>query len=352
MVTLERPDPEQGGRKKKNSLLPIALISIVLCGVLTGAWLFFSPYALFNKKQLKPAKPPANQTSSSIQEPASTPAQLPSSLPSLQSDTQPPSIKEQSAPATEVPVTDQHEGKQKQCGHLAAGLRTFFTHLDRQEYIQDFHLGVPAQEYFLGLATKVLSCKRVVTCHDLIPLKYPSRYAHLKDGYGWGRHLLDHRRYHSADHIIAVSHATAEDLVQLLGVASSKITVVHNGVDRGKWSAAPQATDYGVVRRHGLSQFPYALFVGDADWRKNVGGMLAALAKVRRMPGGRELRLVWAGKLSEERHQQIDAVAAAVGVRDAVVLLGYVSDADLAALYRHAVCQLFVSRAEGFGYPV
>ncbi|HHD63311.1 MAG TPA: hypothetical protein ENK96_02870 [Desulfobulbaceae bacterium] len=163
MVTLERPDPEQGGRKKKNSLLPIALISIVLCGVLTGAWLFFSPYALFNKKQLKPAKPPANQTSSSIQEPASTPAQLPSSLPSLQSDTQPPSIKEQSAPATEVPVTDQHEGKQKQCGHLAAGLRTFFTHLDRQEYIQDFHLGVPAQEYFLGLATKVLNNPPVVS---------------------------------------------------------------------------------------------------------------------------------------------------------------------------------------------
>ena len=64
------------------------------------------------------------------------------------------------------------------------------------------------------------------------------------------------------------------------------------------------------------------------------------------------MRLVWAGKLSEERRRQVDAVAAAVGVRDAVVLLGYVSDADLAALYRHAVCQLFVSRAEGFGYPV
>jgi glycosyltransferase involved in cell wall biosynthesis len=35
-----------------------------------------------------------------------------------------------------------------------------------------------------------------------------------------------------------------------------------------------------------------------------------------------------------------------------VKLLGYVSDQDLAALYRGATAQVFVSRAEGFGYPV
>jgi alpha-1,3-rhamnosyl/mannosyltransferase len=33
-------------------------------------------------------------------------------------------------------------------------------------------------------------------------------------------------------------------------------------------------------------------------------------------------------------------------------LLGYVPDFELAALYRGAVAQLFVSHAEGFGYPV
>jgi hypothetical protein len=163
MVTLERPDPEQSGRTKKNSLLPIALISIVLCGVLAGAWLFFSPYTPFNKKQLESAKAPVNRTSSSSEAPSPASGRLPSSLPSLQSDTKPPSIKEQSIPAIKVPVTDQHEEKQKQCGQLAGRLRTFFTHLDRQEYIQDFHLGVSAQEYFLGLATKLLNNPPVVS---------------------------------------------------------------------------------------------------------------------------------------------------------------------------------------------
>jgi glycosyltransferase involved in cell wall biosynthesis len=33
-------------------------------------------------------------------------------------------------------------------------------------------------------------------------------------------------------------------------------------------------------------------------------------------------------------------------------LLGYIPDDALGALYRGAVAQLFVSRAEGFGYPV
>lgn len=163
MVTLERPDPEQNGRTKKNSLLPIALISIVLCAVLAGAWLFFSPSTPFNKKQIESAQQPINRASFSNEAPSPTPAQLPSSLASLQSDTKPPSIKEQSTPAIEVPGTDQPEEKQKQCGQLAGRLRTFFSHLDQQEYIQDFHLGVSAQEYFLGLATKLLNNPPVVS---------------------------------------------------------------------------------------------------------------------------------------------------------------------------------------------
>jgi len=35
-----------------------------------------------------------------------------------------------------------------------------------------------------------------------------------------------------------------------------------------------------------------------------------------------------------------------------VKLLGFVPDEDLAALYRQAHATVFVSRAEGFGYPV
>jgi hypothetical protein len=160
MVTLERPDPEQNGRTKKNSLLPIALISIVLCAVLAGAWLFFSPSTPFNKKQIESVQQPIDRTSSSNEASSPAPAQLPSSLTSLQSDRQQLKGKEQLSTTIEIPVTGQHE---IECDQLAGRLHTFFSHLDQQEYIQDFHLGVPAQQYFLGLATKVLDNPPVVS---------------------------------------------------------------------------------------------------------------------------------------------------------------------------------------------
>jgi len=163
MVTLERPDPEQSGRKKKSSLLPITLISLLLCGVLAGAWLFFSPFTPPAQKQIEPVKPPATQTSSSEQEPSSEASRAPTPRLTEQSATQSPANNRQASPTVEIPAADQHEEKEKQCDQLAGRLHTFFAHLDRQEYIQDFHLGVPAQEYFLGLATKLLNNPPVVS---------------------------------------------------------------------------------------------------------------------------------------------------------------------------------------------
>ena len=41
-----------------------------------------------------------------------------------------------------------------------------------------------------------------------------------------------------------------------------------------------------------------------------------------------------------------------LGVEAPVVWLGFVPDQELAALYRGAVCELFVPHWEGFGYPL
>jgi glycosyltransferase involved in cell wall biosynthesis len=195
-----------------------------------------------------------------------------------------------------------------------------------------------------------LPCPRIVTCHDLIPLLYPRHYASLGDGFAHGRRRLDQRRYHRADHVIAVSEATKQDLVRLLGVPADKISVVHNGVDLQRWRPEPRASDAAVRERLGL-RAPYAVYAGAADFRKNADGMFAALARARSLADAR-LELVWAGSLREQQRERLTRLASKLGVREHVRLLGYVSDADLAALYRGATALLFVSRAEGFGYPL
>ncbi|HEY6560914.1 MAG TPA: glycosyltransferase family 1 protein [Polyangiaceae bacterium] len=196
------------------------------------------------------------------------------------------------------------------------------------------------------------SCPRVTTCHDLIPLRFPDRYLDWRDGYRAGRERLDYRRYHSADHVIAVSESTASELVTLLGVSARKISVVHNGVDLSRWSHVALGSDSQVRTARGLLDTPYLLYVGAADWRKNYRGMLSALARLKKEGRLGDLVLAWAAQLDTASTERVRALAESLGVAHAVRLLGFVPDAELAALYRGAVAQLFVSLSEGFGYPV
>jgi len=193
---------------------------------------------------------------------------------------------------------------------------------------------------------------RVVTCHDLIPLQFPEHYTNWKHGYTPGRRALDARRYAGAQHIIAISRATADVLMQKLGVAASKISVVYNGVSLERWSAEPSLADASVRERYELQGKSLLVFAGDGDFRKNAEGMLGALGILRREKPSMDFTLAWAGRLRDEQKARLQQTASALGATGALRLLGYVPDADLAALYRQAHATLFVSRAEGFGYPV
>ncbi len=197
-----------------------------------------------------------------------------------------------------------------------------------------------------------LGCPRVVTAHDLIPLRYPGRYLDWRDGWAPGRRRLDGRRYRSADHVIAISEATASDLVSLLKISAKKISVVYNGVDLALWSPEPQPHDLRVRSQLGVDDKCYVLYVGAADWRKNFEGMLQAVIEARRAAPELELILVWAASLDATTQARLRQRLREASAEDAVKLVGYVSDQDLGALLRGAVAQLFVSRAEGFGYPI
>ncbi|MEB2322933.1 MAG: glycosyltransferase family 1 protein [Sorangiineae bacterium] len=191
-----------------------------------------------------------------------------------------------------------------------------------------------------------LGCPRVVTCHDLIGLAYPERYLTWRDGWGPGQLRLDRRRYLSAEHVIAVSRATADDLMRVLEVRPCRISVVHNGIDLEAWSAEARDGDLSALARLGLEAGSYALYVGGADWRKNPEAMCAATAATP------DISLVWAGALRPEERARAQAIAAARGLGARLRFTDWIDDATLGALRRGALAELFVSRMEGFGYPV
>lgn len=194
---------------------------------------------------------------------------------------------------------------------------------------------------------------RLVTCHDVIPLVYPEHYL---GGGPRGRLELnirrwkDARRYQSAVRVVAISSRSKQDLVRLVGVPPELIDVVPNGIDLGRFGDGPGAhDDEAVLRRLGVGRKPFALYVGDGDYRKNVRVMFAALAHARREL---DLELVWAGWLDRKLRARTLELARGYDVEPALRLLGFVDEQTLPSLYRAAVAHLFVSRLEGFGLTV
>lgn len=141
-----------------------------------------------------------------------------------------------------------------------------------------------------------------------------------------------------ADHICSVSDATRDELVRS-GVAPRKITVTRLGVDRR--FSPPDSSDVRRVRgKYDLSD-EFVLYMGAINVRKNVAVLVSALADMASPP-----TLVLVGPNGHEM--------AGIGRSDEVCHrhLGFVEDADLAALLGGASALVFPSLIEGFGLPL
>jgi glycosyltransferase involved in cell wall biosynthesis len=144
------------------------------------------------------------------------------------------------------------------------------------------------------------------------------------------------------DHLIAVSHATKDEMVDA-GVPASLISVIHNGIDTEAWS--PRRT-VGTLRdelRLGQA-FPVIGYVGRIMPEKDLATWLRAAALLaRKFPSA---RFVLAGEGKDSATcNQLKQLAAELGIADRTYFLGYRS--DLLPVY--AAFDIFVlsSRREG-----
>jgi glycosyltransferase involved in cell wall biosynthesis len=92
--------------------------------------------------------------------------------------------------------------------------------------------------------------------------------------------------------------------------------------------------------------FPYVLFVGAIEPRKDPVLAVEALARV-----DDDVRMIMVGPPKRAIGELREAIER-LGLSRRVDLRGYVTKDELAALYRGARCLLFPSRYEGFGLPL
>jgi glycosyltransferase involved in cell wall biosynthesis len=171
-------------------------------------------------------------------------------------------------------------------------------------------------------------------------------------------HLIAHRLFFArdvrrADHVVAISHGTAERLRAWLG--RSQIAVA-----RPAPSPAFRPGNPALVERElatlGIPR-PYFLAVGTWEPRKNLGLLIQVFRSLQANGEFPEYRLVLAGGdgWRDERLRALLHQGSSAGgqtVTGSVMPIGFVSDEQLARLYTGCRAFVFPSRYEGFGIPM
>jgi len=206
---------------------------------------------------------------------------------------------------------------------------------------------VPEAELYHATEHLLLPLRRVptvLTVHDLIYHLFPEYHKPLNYWFlNWAMPLFVRR----ARAVISVSESTKQDLMRCYGVHPDKITVIYEAAAPHFRPASPAAIT-AVRARYGLPE-DFVLAVGTIEPRKNLSRLLDAVQRLRQK--GDDARLVVVGSkgwLYEGFFRHLEELR----LGDAVLLPGYVPDADLPAIYSAAKVFVLPSLYEGFGLEV
>jgi glycosyltransferase involved in cell wall biosynthesis len=191
--------------------------------------------------------------------------------------------------------------------------------------------------------------RSVFTLHDAAYLIYPAY--HLPQNRIFLR-LMMPRFLRRADVVIAVSEATRRDAERFYRLPARKLRVIPEGVEPRFRPVTDTARLAEVRHRHTLPE-RYILSVGTLEPRKNLVTLLEAYAALRRagrlQPGAGLVLAGGKGWLYEDTLARLKALG--LDADPAVVLTGYVPEADLPAILSGAEVFAFPSVFEGFGLP-
>jgi glycosyltransferase involved in cell wall biosynthesis len=190
----------------------------------------------------------------------------------------------------------------------------------------------------------LLPCKGVVTVTDLSFMIFPQAF---RTGRRLYQRWFTRWSVRHADRIIAISRATAQDVVRLFDVPAEKVSVIPPGVDARYQSLGDEERLARFRRLRGLTD-RFVLFVGTLEPRKNLLTLLQSYAAFRRGGGGYKLAMVGGkGWLYEPILAAIDEL----DLRGDVILPGFVAEEELPLWYNAAEAFFYPSLYEGFGLP-
>ena len=212
-----------------------------------------------------------------------------------------------------------------------------FTDVSVTSKIDLLHLTAP-------LPIRMKNVKRVVTIHDLIPIRLPYTTPDNK------AEFINRARTcaRESDLIITVSEASKADIVSLLDVEPSKIAVTYQPAILAPLTPVERERLPQSLSRFGLTPGGYLLFVGAQEPKKNVRRLIEAYLEI-----DTPMPLVLAGPRGWMWENEVGAALAPLSenARGRIRFAGYLARDDLRSLYAGACAFIYPSLYEGFGLP-
>lgn len=185
--------------------------------------------------------------------------------------------------------------------------------------------------------------KRIAFVHDVIFETNPEYYSWKERLYFKPLRFLSNR----ADMVLTVSNSEEKRLKKsgyiLKGQPSG---VIPNGVNSDLFNLLSESSSNKIINEKFGFTFPYVLFVGRLNIRKNISGLINSI----QFWENPELKLVIAGK-PDGMNDINDSMIKRMQDSGKIFFTGYVSQDELISLMRHSTCFCFPSFDEGFGLP-
>lgn len=144
--------------------------------------------------------------------------------------------------------------------------------------------------------------------------------------------------------IIVPSRAVADEIARQFGLTKNKIVVTYEGVPPKPRLAGRRGIERSKLLQKYQIKKPYLLYVGALYPHKNVERLVQSIKQI----GGVDLVVVCARDVFWDRFTEFLEKEHATKY---VNLVGYVTDGQLADLYRSAQAFVFPTLSEGFGLP-
>jgi len=180
--------------------------------------------------------------------------------------------------------------------------------------------------------------KKIVTIHDLIPLKEDVFRNPIQDFFYKYKINKACKRSHQ---IIAISEATKQDIIHYYRIDKNKIKVIYQPV-----IFSPQKNNIDVIKKYNLPN-QFILQVGTVEYRKNIQIVIKAMMKLKKP----DLHYVIVGE-KKRFWKSLAIYGAHNGLEKQLHFIGSVTNDEIISFYKNCNAVMYPSMYEGFGLPI